>query len=113
MKGLFVESPVFTKYLGDYLSDDMYQTLQEQLLNNPRAGQVIKGTGGLRKLRFSQPGRGKGKRGGVRIIYYWLDERSRFYMATIYNKDEMSDLSKDDKKVLKTMIEDWKNGQKT
>ena len=55
---------------------------------NPEAGDVIPGTGGLRKLRFADERRGKGKRGGLRVIYYWWDPGSQFWLFTIYDKDE-------------------------
>ena len=92
--------------------DDEFIIFQELMLENPKAGDVIKGTGGLRKIRFSQPSRGKGKRGGVRIIYYWFTELEQFYLATIYNKGEMADLSNDEKRLLKNKIEVWKNETK-
>jgi hypothetical protein len=71
MQATFVELPTFEKYRAGYLSDDEYRLLQEEMLRNPEAGDVIKGTGGLRKLRFGDSRRGKGKRGGLRIIYYY------------------------------------------
>lgn len=62
-------------------------------MENPTAGDTIAGTGGLRKLRWSDEARGKGKRGGIRIIYYWFVDRCQFWLFTLYDKDEMSDLS--------------------
>lgn len=61
---------------------------------NPEAGPLISGTGGLRKLRFADEQRGKGKRGGLRVIYYWWEAGLQFWLFTIYDKDESSDLSK-------------------
>jgi hypothetical protein len=71
---------------------------------NPEAGDVIPGTGGLRKLRFTDERRGKGKRGGLRVIYYWWNSGSQFWLFTVYDKDEMSDLTDSERKALKDMI---------
>ncbi|MDB0529665.1 toxin [Ralstonia solanacearum] len=87
------------------LSDDEYSALQQELLAQPDAGDVIKGTGGLRKLRFSDKRRGKGKRGGLRVIYYHWDGRSQFWMFVVYDKDEAIDLSSDERKVLARLLE--------
>ena len=76
---------------------------------NPKQGDVIQGTGGLRKVRIA--GRGKGKRGGSRVIYYYFDEKRRFYLLTIYGKNEMSDLNAEQKKQLKAFMEVWRNEQ--
>lgn len=69
MKRIFIELPAFSRYREDYLDDDDYRKLQAELLARPTSGSVIKGTGGLRKLRFGSSKRGKGKRGGIRVIY--------------------------------------------
>ncbi|PPK47528.1 hypothetical protein B0G57_101493 [Trinickia symbiotica] len=66
MKAIFVELPPFRRVRENYLADDEYRALQVELMGNPEAGDVIKGTGGLRKLRFGDKRRGKGKRGGLR-----------------------------------------------
>lgn len=71
---------------------------------NPEAGDVISGTGGLRKLRFADERRGKGKRGGLRVIYYWWNAGSQFWLFTVYDNDEMSDLTKAQREMLKQMI---------
>lgn len=87
---LFVESLVFTKLLGGYLSDEEYSALQRHLLQQPTAGPVIKNSGGVRKLRWAI--RGKGKSGGVRVIYYIQDDTA-FWMLTIYRKGEVDSIS--------------------
>lgn len=69
MKALFVELPPFQRHRVDYLDDEAYRAFQTALLKNPEAGDVIQGTGGLRKIRFADEKRQKGKRGGIRIIY--------------------------------------------
>ncbi len=104
MKALFVELPAFARHRGDYLDDDGFRALQQAMLKNPEAGDVIEGTGGLRKLRHGDPRRGKGKRGGLRVIYYWWDGGRQFWLFTLYDKDEMEDLSADEKKLLKAML---------
>ena len=65
---------------------------------------MIESAGGLRKLRHGDPRRGKGKRGGLRVIYYWWDGGRQFWLFTLYDKDEMENLSADEKKVLKGML---------
>ena len=67
---IFIEAPAFTRHLRSYLTDDEYRRLQEALLANPEAGAVMPGTGGFRKMRWLDPRRGKGTRGGLRVIYY-------------------------------------------
>ncbi len=109
MKSVFVESTIFEKYRNEYLSDDEFRLFQAELMSNPKQGDVIQGTGGLRKIRVAS--KGKGKRGGSRVIYYFLDEKRRFYLLTIYGKNEMSDLTADQKKQLKAFMEAWRNEQ--
>lgn len=104
MKALFIELPAFAKYRTDYLDDDGFRCLQQSMLKNPEAGDVIEGTGGLRKLRHGDPRRGKGKRGGLRVIYYWWDGGRQFWLFTLYDKDELENLSADEKKLLKSML---------
>ncbi len=102
---IFMEMLLFTKQLPDYLEDDQYQELQEFLIEQPDAGDLIQGTGGLRKLRWTIGN--KGKRGGIRIIYYWQVSKDQLYFLTLDAKNEMSDLSAKEKKALKLMLEDW------
>ncbi|MEL0631872.1 type II toxin-antitoxin system RelE/ParE family toxin [Pseudoalteromonas carrageenovora] len=109
MKSLFVESNIFEKYRELYLSDDEYRLFQADLMVNPKQGDVIQGTGGLRKIRVAS--KGKGKRGGSRVIYYYLDDKRRFYLLTIYSKNEVTDLTADQKKQLKEFLEVWHNEQ--
>lgn len=104
MKAMFVELPAFARCRAEYLDDEGLRALQAALLENPEAGDVIEGTGGLRKLRRADPRRGKGKRGGLRVIYYWWDGRHQFWLFTLYDKNEMDDLSAKEKKLLKDML---------
>lgn len=105
MRALFVELPSFTRYRADYLSDEGLRALQNAMLAEPEKGDVIEGTGGLRKLRHADARRGKGKRGGLRIIYYWWQAGGQFWLFTLYDKDEISDLSAKEKAALKAMLE--------
>ena len=105
MKALFVELPAFQRYRTDYWDDETFTTFQQYLLLQPHAGDVIQGTGGLRKVRYQDPGRSKGKRGGVRVIYYWWLGGAQFWLFTLYGKDVQDDLTPAQKKVLKQMLE--------
>lgn len=109
MEAVFVESSIFEKHRSDYMSDDEYSAFQRELLSEPVKGDVIQGTGGLRKIRVAA--KGKGKRGGARVIYYYFDRHSRFYLLTVYAKNEVSDLTTTQKKQLKDFMEVWKNEQ--
>ena len=104
MKAVFVELPAFEKHRANYLDDEAFRNLENLLMRDPEVGDPIRETGGLRKLRFADTRRGKGKRGGLRIIYYWWDAGLRFWLFTIYAKDEMPDLTPRQRKVLKGMI---------
>ena len=105
---LFIETAIFTKELPRYLTDDEYRQLQEFLIERPESGVIIPGTNGLRKLRWVTSNRGK--RGGVRIIYYWHVTADQIYLLTLYPENEMSDLSPDEKKLLKQIVAGLKNG---
>ena len=109
MNAIFIESPIFERYRSEYLTDEEYQAFQNELLNRPKSGDVIKGSGGIRKVRYSQKNRGKGKRGGIRVIYYWLDSHNRFYLITLYSKGEIADLSPNETKSLKKLVEVWRD----
>ena len=82
----FIETKLFSRLLGDYLPDDEYAALQATLVDAPERGALVKGSGGVRKLRWSQPGRGK--RSGVRVIYYAKTHEGVIWMLTIYAKNE-------------------------
>ncbi|MBL8389519.1 MAG: toxin [Hydrogenophaga sp.] len=104
MRALFKELPVFERVRSDYLDDEQYRQLQQALLANPEAGDMIEGTGGLRKLRYADARRGKGKQGGLRVIYYWWLGSSQFWLFTVYDKDEADDLTPDQRKVLRQLL---------
>src|ERR1043165_8681486 len=96
----FVEMPWFTSRIRPKLDDKAYRAFQNELLERPEKGQVIPGCGGLRKVRFSDPSRGKGRRGGLRIVYLYIPEAFRIDLIDVYGKDEKDDLTPREKKVL-------------
>ena len=102
---VFIESAVFTKQLRELLSDESYAEFQQYLSRCPEAGDVIRDTGGLRKVRWSVPGRGKS--GGVRVIYYHVSAQGQCRMLLIYRKGIKDDLSAAEKKVLRKLNENW------
>ena len=105
MKAIFVELPAFERYREQYIDDTGFRIFQSELIKNPKAGDVIPGTGGLRKVRFGDPRRGTGKRGGLRVIYYWWVGGLQFWLFTLYDKDEMEDLSMRERQVLAEMLQ--------
>lgn len=86
----FIESPIFTRYVDDYLSEESYADLQWHLLSHPDAGDIIRSSGGVRKLRWAA--KGKGKRGGVRVIYYWHTAQGEIWLLTLYAKNEAENI---------------------
>jgi mRNA-degrading endonuclease RelE of RelBE toxin-antitoxin system len=90
---LFVETSLFTAQLARYLSDDDYREFQTHLMAHPDAGVIIRGSGGIRKVRWGA--RGRGKSGGVRVIYYWATAAAQIYLLTIYGKSERSDIDRE------------------
>jgi hypothetical protein len=80
----FIESPLFERFRALYLDDDEYAELQQFMLRNPEAGDVVRGSGGVRKLRWRR--KGGGKRGGLRVIYFVRYQPNEFWMLTLYAK---------------------------
>jgi mRNA-degrading endonuclease RelE of RelBE toxin-antitoxin system len=99
----FIETPVFTRTLTELLSDEEYRHLQTLLRLDPAVGAVVAGTGGIRKVRWAQGGRGK--RGGVRIIYYHAASRGAILMLLIYPKNEQATLSPAQKSALRGAVQ--------
>lgn len=104
MKALFVELPPFQRWRQAYLSDEAYRELQLTMLQSPQAGDLIPGAGGLRRLRHGDGQRGKGKRGGLRRIHFWWASQQQFWLFTLYDKDEMADLTPKERMALKAML---------
>jgi len=100
---IFIEAPIFTKHIYDYLNDEEYSALQQTIALRPDIGKIIPGSGGLRKMRWA--GSGRGKRGGTRIIYYWLREDGQIWLLTIYAKNEAEDIPPSVLKILRREIE--------
>jgi mRNA-degrading endonuclease RelE of RelBE toxin-antitoxin system len=100
---VFVEFPNFTKRVAELLDDEEYRRLQAALIANPELGDLIRGTHGLRKARWSAKGRGK--RGGVRVIYYWVTKRHQLLMLLIYPKSARDDLTADERNLLAKLVE--------
>ena len=98
----FVETPIFTEGLLETLTDDEYHSMQMALMLRPTMGAVIRGGGGLRKLRWRTGGRGK--RGGVRVIYYWAAADSTIYLLLIYRKVDQDDLTPRQLKMLRRLV---------
>jgi mRNA-degrading endonuclease RelE of RelBE toxin-antitoxin system len=101
---MIIETPTFTRRVGELLPDEDYRRLQLALANRPEVGAIIRGSGGLRKMRW--PGSGRGKRGGVRIIYYWAAEHAQLLMLFMFAKNERDDLTPNQLKLLQTIVED-------
>ncbi len=101
----FVEAPAFARFRDDYLDDDGFAGLQRYLASNPEAGDMVPGAGGIRKLRWKDPRRGKGKRGGLRVIYYCFLSEQEIWLLTLFDKDEAADLTKDEREQLRRALE--------
>lgn len=101
---IIIETSIFTRQVLTLLEEDEYRRLQTMLVVHPQVGDIIPGSGGLRKLRWGAKGRGK--RGGVRVIYYWVVKQDRILMLLIYGKNEQDDLTVDQLKILRQIVED-------
>lgn len=103
---IFIETPVFTRLIIELVDDESYSELQKRLTDDPEAGDLIQGSGGLRKIRMAA--KGHGKRGGARVIYYYFVSRSHIAMLLAYPKNARDDLTAAQKKALKSLIENWR-----
>lgn len=103
---VIIETSVFTRLIQELMDDDNYRELQEALVQKPDAGDLITGSGGLRKVRWKIEG--KGKRGGVRIIYYWMTANDQIWMLYGYAKAKKEDLTKQQLLTLREIVEGWK-----
>jgi hypothetical protein len=101
---VIVETSIFTKKIQTLLDNEDYRELQIALVNRPNAGVVIPGSGGLRKVRWARPG--SGKRGGVRVIYYWAVKEDQLLMLFVFAKNEQDNLTPNQLRILGKLIED-------
>lgn len=108
---IFLQTAYFSKKLEIRGGDLLLQEIEEEILKNPEVGDVISGTGGVRKMRVSDPSRGKGKRGGYRVIYLDLPSHEKTILLTFYGKDEADDLSPQGKKIISELVKQLKGGK--
>ena len=99
-----VETKIYTKYITELLTDEQYKELQYHLIEFPKSGDVIKGSGGLRKLRWET--QNKGKSGGIRNIYYYFENGNTIYMLYVYKKGKQDNLSPKEIAILKSVLEE-------
>jgi len=99
---IFIETPPFERLRETYLDDEVYRLLQIMLMISPAAGNLISGSGGIRKIRWSTSG--SGKRGGLRVIYYWLAKRDHILLLAIYRKSEVEDLTLREVSILRSLV---------
>jgi len=102
---IIIETSIFSHLIQEIMSDDDYRSLQEALITKPDAGDVIRGSGGLRKVRWKVEG--KGKSGGVRIIYYWVAADDQIRMVYAYRKSKQENLTPEQLATLRQIIERW------
>jgi len=100
----FIELPTFEKHRESYLNDDEFAAMQFWLMAYPEAGDIIQGSGGVRKIRWRA--KGKGKRGGIRVIYYFKSKTDEIFLLTLYYKSEVSDLTQDEIRILKGIVKE-------
>lgn len=106
---VFIETPIFTRQIQSLMNDDMYGELQKALIVKPDTGDLIKGSGGLRKVRWKL--KGTGKSGGVRVIYYWYTSAEQIYMIFAYPKSKQDNLTAEQLAALKAVMQRSINGQ--
>lgn len=100
----FVETPIFTEDVSNELSLDDYRQMQVALMLRPELGPVVPGSGAIRKMRWRRAG--MGKRGGLRVIYFWEAKSETFYMLTVYRKSDQEDLSLRQRRILRRLVEE-------
>ena len=100
---VIIETPIFTKQITGLIPDDSYSKLQNVIRTDPESGDIIPGSNGLRKIRWAVEERGK--RGGIRVIYYWVTPEDQIYMLLAYPKNQQENLTTDQLKILKQLVE--------
>lgn len=101
----FIETNLFSKFRAEHISDEIFRALQNELLENPEKGDVIKGLNGVRKIRIADVQRKKGKRGGIRTIYFYYVSKARIYFLFAYGKNESEDLNQEHRKAINALLE--------
>jgi hypothetical protein len=107
----FIELAPFTRrleLLAKERADDVLLQIQSDLLANPKTGKVVEGTAGVRKARVANPARGKGKRGGFRYLYFYIEQEGQIFLLMIFSKDEQDDLTREQKKELAKAVQKLK-----
>ena len=99
---IFFETSAFTRRIVEIMEDEEYRLLQLVLMKKPEAGAIVPGAGGMRKIRWGIPGRGK--RGGARVVYYWHAGDEQFFMLLAYTKNERDDMTPDQMKALRRQV---------
>jgi len=102
---VIIETSVFSRLIQELMSDEDYRALQEALITRPESGDIIQGSGGLRKIRWKLEG--QGKRGGIRVIYYWVTADDQIRMLYVYRKTQQADLTPKQLAMLKSIVERW------
>ena len=110
MKRIFIELPQFKDFIDENANKELLKGIQEEISANPKRGDLIRGTGGVRKERYRDLSRGKGKRGGLRYLFLDLPDAEKTYLIGIYNKGVRIDISSDEKKGDKRACSETKNG---
>jgi hypothetical protein len=108
---VYIESRAFTQRLHQLAGAsalDVLNLIQSDLLKNPVRGDLVQGLGGIRKARCSNPARGKGKRGGFRYLFLYLEDRRHIHLLFLLDKDEQEDLSSDERKTLRSLVDQIK-----
>ena len=108
MKRTFVELPQFKSFIDDYKGKELLGSIQEEVLANPKRGDVIPGTGGVRKGRYQDLSRSKGSRGGLRYLFLDLSDVEKTYLIAIYDKGMKIDISSDEKKAIRELVQKLK-----
>lgn len=105
MKRLFVQASSFSVEIKSLKQGEIVlREIENAILSNPQSGDIVTGTGGVRKLRIADNRRGKGKRGGFRVLYLDLPHCEKTHLVFIYGKDELDDISADGKKVIRDLV---------
>lgn len=109
---LFIETSLFKSLLDQENDSELEKIIKDEILKNPEKGNIVQGTGGLRKIRVAKKREGRGKSGGYRVLYFDLPSHSRTYLILLYDKDELENISAGQKAIIKKQIEGIKNAYK-